>query len=130
MLLTALAADAEGPSLHCRRIGGPLVFGRLWEDRGCRSVLEDLAGGRAFEFAVARAVFATVLHRLFVSGSDRAREKWIADQAITGAGGLQLRHFHRAMAWLGEELGADDQGGRAPFVPRTTKDLVEERLLG
>ena len=38
MLISALAADAEGPRLHCRRIGGPLVFGRLWEETGCRAV--------------------------------------------------------------------------------------------
>jgi hypothetical protein len=34
------------------------------------------------------------------------------------------------MAWLGEELGADEQGGATPFAPRTVKDLVEERLFG
>ena len=70
MLISALAADAEGPRLHCRRIGGPLVFGRLWEETGCRAVLEDLLADRAFEFPVERAVFATALHRLVVSGSD------------------------------------------------------------
>lgn len=129
VLLSALAADAEGPRLHCRRIGGPLVFGRLWEETGCRAVVDDLLAGRAFEFPVERSVFATVLHRLFVSGSDRACEKWIADQAIAGAEGLQLHHFYRAMAWLGEELEAKDQGGRTPFAPRTTKDLIEERLF-
>lgn len=129
MLISALAADADGPRLHCRRIGGPLVFGRLWEETGCRAVMEELLADRAFEFPVERAVFATVLHRLFVSGSDRACEKWIADQAIAGAEDLRLHHFYRAMAWLGEELDAENQGGRTPFVPRTTKDLVEERLF-
>lgn len=129
MLISALAADAQGPRLSCRRIGGPLVFGRLWEETGCRTVLEDLLGDRSFEFPVERAVFATVLHRLFVSGSDRACEKWIADQAIVGAEDLQLHHFYRAMAWLGEELDAEDQGGRTPFAPRTTKDVIEERLF-
>lgn len=129
MLISTLAADAEGPRLHCRRIGGPLVFGRLWDETGCRAVLEDLLAERGFEFPVERAVFVTVLHRLFVSGSDRACEKWIADQAIPGADDLQLHHFYRAMAWLGEELNPEHQDGRTPFVPRTTKDLVEERLF-
>jgi hypothetical protein len=129
MLICVLAADAEGLGLHCQRIGGPLVFGRLWEETGCRTVLEDLLGERGFEFPVERAVFASVLHRLFVSGSDRACEKWIADQAIAGAEDLQLPHFYRAMAWLGEELDAEDQGGRTPFAPRTTKDVIEERLF-
>ena len=129
MLISALAADAEGPRLHCRRIGGPLVFGRLWEETGFRAVLDDLLAERGFEVPLERAVFATVLHRLFVSGSDRSCEKWIADQAIAGAEDLQLHHFYRAMAWLGEELDEADQGGRTPFAPRTTKDLVEERLF-
>src|SRR3954447_421789 len=65
--------------LACTRIGPPLLFGRLWEETGCRAVIEDLLAGRGFEFAVERAIFATVLHRIMVSGSDRACEKWMAD---------------------------------------------------
>ena len=42
--------------------------------------------------------------------------------------GLTLHHLYRAMAWLGEELGADE-GGATPFTPRTVKDLIEERLF-
>src|SRR3954453_3261092 len=70
--------------LACKRIGAPLLFGRLWEETGCRAVIEDLLSGRGFEFAVERAVFATVLHRIMVSGSDRACEKWLADYDIPG----------------------------------------------
>src|SRR3954463_5601108 len=115
--------------LACKRIGAPLLFGRLWEETGCRAVVEDLLSGRGFEFPVERAVFATVLHRIMVSGSDRACEKWLADYDIPGVDGLALHHLYRAMAWLGEELGADEQGGATPFAPRTVKDLVEERLF-
>jgi hypothetical protein len=39
-------------------------------------VLRDMLRDRRFEFALERAVFMTVLHRLFVSGSDRAAERW------------------------------------------------------
>ncbi len=126
LLLSALTADTQGPRLHCRRIGGPLVFGRLWEETGCRTVLEELLAERAFEVPVERAVFATVLHRLFVSGSDRACERWMTDYAIPGAEGLQLHHFYRAMAWLGEETGPAADGALAPW---TVKDLIEERLF-
>jgi len=73
-------------------------------------------------------VFATVLHRIMVSGSDRGCEKWLCDYDIPGADGLGLHHLYRAMAWLGEELPADEQGGATPFAPRTVKDLVEEAL--
>jgi hypothetical protein len=122
--------EAGNPdALACQRIGAPLLFGRLWEETGCRAVIEDLLGGRSFEFAVERAVFATVLHRIMVSGSDRACEKWIADYDTPGVDGLELHQFYRAMAWLGEELPAEEQGGATPFAPRTVKDLIEEELF-
>src|SRR5689334_9009628 len=122
--------EAGNPDqLACKRIGAPLLFGRLWEQTGCRAVIEALLAGRGFEFAVERAVFATVLHRIMVSGSDRACEKWVADYDIPGVDGLSLHHLYRAMAWLGEELPADQQAGATPFAPRTVKDLIEERLF-
>jgi len=122
--------EAGNPArLACTRIGAPLLFGRLWEETGCRAVIEDLLSGRGFEFAVERAVFATVLHRIMVSGSDRACEKWMPDYDIPGVDGLALHHLYRAMAWLGEELPADQQAGATPFAPRTVKDLIEERLF-
>ena len=49
-----------------RRIGPALVFERLWEETGCRAVIAELAGKRKHGFALERAVFLTVLHRLFV----------------------------------------------------------------
>jgi transposase len=33
------------------------------------------------------------------------------------------------MAWLGEELAADQQDGATMFAPRCTKDLIEEQLF-
>jgi Transposase DDE domain len=122
--------EAGNPErLACKRIGAPLLFERLWEETGCRAVIEDLLAERRFEFAVERAIFATVLHRIMVSGSDRACEKWMADYAISGVDGLTLHHLYRAMAWLGEELPADQQSGATPFAPRTIKDLIEEGLF-
>src|SRR5215207_6902869 len=122
--------EAGNPDrLACKRIGAPLLFGRLWDETGCRAVIEDLLSGRGFEFAVERAVFATVLHRIMVSGSDRACEKWLVDYDIPGVDALSLHHLYRAMAWLGEELPANQQGGATPFAPRTVKDLLEEHLF-
>ena len=80
--------DLDG--LSCRRIGAPLLFGRLWQDTGCRSVIEDLLATRSFEYPLERAVFVSVLHRIMVSGSDRACEKWMADYDIPGSDGLAL----------------------------------------
>ena len=127
MVLSAFEADAAGPQLLAKRVGAPLLFGRLWEETGCRPVVEELLASRSFEFPVERAVLTAVLHRLMVSGSDRSCEKWMDDYAIPGAEALQLHHFYRAMAWLGEEL--TDQTDRNPFAPRTVKDVVEERLF-
>ncbi len=128
MLISSLQAGTLQTSASVR-IGAPMVFGRLWEQTGCRAVIERLAAGRGFCFALERAVFASVLHRLVVSGSDRAGEKWLDAYHIDGADGLELHQLYRAMAWLGEELPAGQQDGATPFAPRCTKDLIEERLF-
>lgn len=127
MVLSAMEGGAA-PGVTCRRIGAPLLFERLWQQSGCRAVLEGLLAGRRFEFAVERAVFLTVLHRLMVSGSDRACEHWRDDYRIEGISELELHHLYRAMSWLGEELPESEQAGRT-LVPRSTKDLIEEQLF-
>jgi hypothetical protein len=112
-----------------RRIGPALVFERLWQQTGCRGVIQKLAHERKHAFALERAVFLTVLHRLFGGGSDRAADRWQQDYRIDGVDKLALHQLYRAMAWLGEELPANDQDGRTPFAPRCIKDVVEERLF-
>ena len=99
-----------------RRIGPALVFERLWEEIGCRAVLSELAHDRKHGFALERAIFLSVLHRLFAGGSDRAAERWRDDYRIDGVADLDLHHLYRAMAWLGEELQAKEQDGRTPFA--------------
>jgi hypothetical protein len=91
-------------------------------------VLSDLAAARGHTFALERAVFLTVLHRLSVRGCERAAARWREDCAITEVQALAPHHLHRAMAWLGEELPAKDQGARTPSA-RCIKDVVEERLF-
>src|ERR1700749_4075351 len=91
-----ILSDMEAGRVACTRIGGPLLFGRIWERLGIAAVLDELLHDRGFEFAVERAVFASVLHRLFVSGSDRSCEKWMADYRIPGIGALQLDPPYRA----------------------------------
>ena len=124
MVLSAI--DANPAEVHARRIGGPLLFGRLWERLGIAEVLGDLLKGRQFGFAVERAVFVATLHRLFVSGSDRSCVDWMQSYAIEGAEGLELHQFYRAMAWLGEELEEKADGALAP---RCVKDRIEEKLF-
>jgi len=69
-----------------------------------------------------------VLH-FFISGSDRAVEKWRRDVQIPGTETLELHQLYRAMAFLGHELSPKEQEARTPFSPRCTKELIEERLF-
>ena len=129
VLLFSAHAKGQLPTVTTRRIGPPLVFERLWRETGCQRVIEQLLDGRRFEFDVERAIFLTVLHRLFAPGSDRAADKWKADYQIEGCDALQLHHLYRAMAWLGEELPGDQQAGKTSFAPRCIKDRIEEGLF-
>jgi hypothetical protein len=108
----------ELPELRRVSIGPDLVFGRLWQQTGCRDVLRSLLAERHFGFDLERAIYLTVLHRLMVSGSDRHAHDWHQRLRIPGTEALTLEHAYKAMAWLGEE--ATD--GR----PMT--DTVEEAL--
>jgi len=129
VLLLSAHAKGQLPTITTRRIGPALIFQRLWQQTGCQRAIEQLLDGRRFEFDVERAIFLTVLHRLFDPGSDRAADKWRTDYQIDGCDALQLHHLYRAMAWLGEELPQDQQKGKTPFAPRCTKDRVEEELF-
>ena len=129
VLLLSAHAKGQLPTITTRRIGPALIFERLWRETGCQRVIEQLLDGRRFEFDVERAVFLTVLHRLFAPGSDRAADKWRADYQIDGCELLQLYHLYRAMAWLGEELPDGQQKDKTPFAPRCVKDRIEEALF-
>ncbi len=83
---------------------------------------------RRFEFDVERAVYLTVLHRLFASGSDRAAERWREAYRMPGTESLDLHHLYRAMAFLGEPL-ADASAATVPGAPRCIKDRLEETLF-
>lgn len=113
---------------HAVKIGPALIFERIWRELGLPAIFRDLLVGRKFEFDIERAVFLTVLHRLFVSGSDRSCNMWRRDYAIGGVDSIALHHCYRAMAFLGEVLS--DQADATPFAPRCMKDLVEEKLFG
>jgi len=127
--LAVIDAASDGEGAATIRIGPDLVFGRLWERLGIQTELRAVLKNRRFGFDVERAIYLTVLHRLCVSGSDRAAEKWRRDYRIPGAEALDLHQLYRAMAFLGDELPAREQEGRTPFSPRCTKDVIEERLF-
>ncbi len=107
-----------------RQIGPDLALGRLWDGVGIQGVIDNLLQDRRFEFPVERAIYVTVLHRLFESGSDRSCERWGRGLRIPGAEELELHHLYRAMRWLGE---AKDMVEEALFCRR--RDLFTEFTL-
>ena len=126
-MLAEHAPDAhDAPDATVVSVGPALIFERLWRETGCQAVVRTLLATRHHHFDVERAVFMTVLHRLFVSGSDRSALQWRRDQAIDGVAALELQHLYRAMGWLGEALGAPEPDAPSP---RRTKDLIEEALF-
>jgi transposase len=110
-----------------KKIGPALIFQRLWKELGIGEIIHRLLAERKFEFDVERAVFLTVLHRLFISGSDRSCQKWHRDYRIEAVESLSLHHLYRAMAFLGEEVF--DQRDATAFAPRCMKELIEEDLF-
>ena len=113
----------ELTELRRRSIGANLVFGRLWEETGCREVLQRHLRERQFGFDAERAIYLTVLHRLMVSGSDRHASTWRETVAVPGAEVLTLDHVYKSMAWLGEDITS-----KAGSQPRSRTDAVEEAL--
>ena len=125
-VLLLLSDRNDSLRAETKKIGPALIFERLWKELGISGILHRLLTDRRFGFAVERAIFLTVLHRLFPSGSDRSCDRWHRDYVINGVEGLSLHHLYRAMAFLGEEI--EDQKDRT-FSPRCTKDIVEEELF-
>jgi len=119
-------AAGEIQPVAIRRIGPDLVFARLWKESGIPEVLRSLLKARHYEFDVERAIYLTVLHRLFASGSDRAAERWREDYLIPGTEGLELHHLYRAMAFLGDPI---EQLDKPSGAVRCNKDLIEEALF-
>ena len=125
-LIDAHAAGQTEP-VTVLRIGPELVFGRLWKESGIQQVIQSLLEARRYDFDVERAIYLTVLHRLFASGSDRAAERWRESYLIPGTEALELHHLYRAMAFLGQEI--EPKGPKTLGTPRCLKDLIEEELF-
>lgn len=121
-----ILSEKSKVSASAMKIGPALIFERLWKELGIGSIVSSLVAARKFGFSVERALFLTVLHRLFISGSDRGCEKWRRNYRIDGAEDIALHQLYRAMAFLGEEIS--DQKDRT-HAPRCTKDVIEEQMF-
>jgi transposase len=144
LLILSEHQKGETTRISTRKLGSTLIFQRLWKESGCEKVIKGLLAQRHFEFDVEKAVFLSVLHRIFESGSDRQCALWqkdyhLEDQEAQGEPGdqgeqgeLKLHHFYRAMTWLGETLWdqkEQGQGDEISFSRRCTKDKIEEKLF-
>ncbi|MCK4818874.1 IS1634 family transposase, partial [bacterium] len=85
-------------------IGPSLVFERIWKELGIGEIIKEMALNRNYQFDLERAIFLTVLHRLFAPGSDRAAEKWKQDFSVSRTEDIELHQLYRAMAWIGESI--------------------------
>ena len=128
--LAVIDAHAAGQTepVQVQRVGPDLVFGRLWEALQLGEVIQRSLESRRYEFDVERAIYLTVIHRLFACGSDRAAERWRQAYRLPGTQSLELHHLYRAMAFLGDPL-KDQPGARVLNTPRCTKDWIEEQLF-
>jgi len=111
----------------CKRTGADLIFGRLWKELGIGEILREHVECRRYRFDVERAIYHTVLHRLFESGSDRSSLVWSRAFNITGTEGLDLHHLYRAMGFLGRAV--EDERGGSSLTLRCKKDEIEEGLF-
>ena len=127
--LAMLSARKAGKSkaVKCSRIGPDAVFGRLWRELGIDSVIRRCVGGRRYKFDVERAVYHTVIHRLFESGSDRASLVWSGNFHLPGTEELDPHHLYRAMGFLGE--ASPSQEHCVKFAQRCNKDEIEELIF-
>ncbi len=122
-----LLSGVSDPAAEIKKVGPGLVFGRLWNRIGVGDHIREILKGRRYRFEVERAIFVTVLHRLMNPGSDRQAERWHRAYRIDGAEHLQLQHFYRAMAWLGQPRG--EMISEENFSPRCVKDILEEKIF-
>ena len=65
--LAVLDAHEQGKSVETEssRIGPVLIFEKLWEMLMIPKVIKELLDERKYEFSVERAIFITVLNRLY-----------------------------------------------------------------
>ena len=95
----ARAEQAGTLAVRSDKTWGPvLVFDRLWEELGLKSLLSQFQRGLDFNFE--RMVFAQVLQRFCEPGSDLRGSKWVSTMHEPGFAGLRLPHFYRSLARL------------------------------
>ena len=96
--LAVIDAHAAGQTeaVQVQRVGPDLVFSRLWKALGLGATIQRALQLRRYEFDVERAIYLTVIHRLFASGSDRAAETWREAYRLPAVKCTALEHPQKA----------------------------------
>jgi hypothetical protein len=113
----ALIVGEAAPDTQALTIGPVIIFQRLWQRLKLDQILKELLRERHFGFAVERAIFLCVLHRICWGGSDRHSHQWKGDYEIAGVSQLSLHQSYRAMAWLGQAEPRKDKPAAEATTP-------------
>lgn len=111
-----MVLNALEPDMLCqwsRDFGLPVLYQKLWEQVGLKTIIAEIATSRKVQFNLEGAVFLLVLNRLLNPGSELSCSKW-KDQAIylstkrtTRRQGdfakLQLQHLYRTLDFIEDE---------------------------
>ncbi len=119
---------ARPKPVQVQRVGPDLVFGRLWEALQLGTIIQRALQSRRYEFDVERAIYLTVMHRLFASGSDRAAERWREAYRLPGTEELGVTPSLSRHGFPGR-TAQRPAGARVLETPRCTKDWIEEELF-
>ena len=96
---------AENPAwqvVNAWPYGDLYVLEQLWRRLGIGAVIDEVCGGRKFDFDVERALFAMVANRACAPSSKLyCYEQWLREEVhLEGGAGLELQHLYRAMDFL------------------------------
>jgi len=125
-LIVGPAAQDQKLTISPQRVGYALVFEQLWAETGCKAVLRALSEELPTGFAVERALFLMVLHRLTGFGGICSPDQWRRSYRVGGITGLTPDHLRQALVWLGMGTGDAPSAGDAP---RFMKERIEEDLF-
>ena len=118
----------ELAELRRRSIGPDLVFGRLWQETGCRDVLRRLLADRRLRL---RCRAGHLPDRAAPADGLRLRSPrqhdWQQRLRIPGAEALTLKQAYKAMAWLGEDDRRPAVSRTAPMPSRKRSTVIASR---
>lgn len=119
--------DDEIEVLESRRFGDVFVLRSIWEGLGLKSIFDDLAAPREFQFDLGRALFTMVANRAIDPRSKLDTIEWAKlDVLIPESAGLTETHLYRTLTWLD---GVKTEAEKAIFERVVRGRSAELRLV-